>query len=280
MRSALLGGLCNVSLLKVTLLDSLLCLAAYPSIVGARISLRNSVESIFFGIVTGGCGSCVSSDSFFRIERRFLRSGVSFDSLLEWSSLGVLSRFLSWCIFEPSERDRVSVSISIAVCPVSGMSKLKLRVFITVSSSSSFCLSFKIFSFLTKGRPPYSGDKSSIDLQHTEDKHRNGVLLADDINLYCFVLAVITSLGLGFWCTWSLTLTVVTLSLEGGALVDGSEESREIAAFFNLLQGGSFLSDSLTLSLALMDGSLTSADDASFGMLECNFSLSLRLATM
>ena len=56
--------------------------------------------------------------------------------------------------------------------------------------------------------------------------------------------------------------------------MDGSEDSRDIAAFFSLLQGGSILSVSLTLSLTLMDGSLTS--DASFGALEWNLSLSLK----
>lgn len=85
-----------------------------------------------------------------------------------------------------------------------------------------------------------------------------------------------TNFGLDFWWTGSLAQTV-TFSLDGGALVDGSEESREIAAFFNLLQGASFLSISLTQSVALMDGSLTSVvDDVSFGALEWNLRRSLK----
>lgn len=144
----------------------------YPSIVGARMSFRNSVESIFSGMDVGVEAS-VSSDSFFRIDLRFLLSSVSFDSELElrglcdsWAERRFLfcCEGLSWCMVLPSDWDLVRLSVSMLCCE-SGISKLKLRVFITSSSSSSFCLSFRIFSFFTKGSPPYSGDKSSIDLE-------------------------------------------------------------------------------------------------------------------
>lgn len=147
----------------------------------------------------------------------------------------------------PSECDRVRVSAS-ASRVISGMSKLKLRVFITVSSSSSFWRSLSIFSFFTKGKPPYSGERSSIDR-------------------YCFVLRVITSFGLFFG---TFPVSFVTTLHEGTA--DGSQLSRTIAAFLSLLQGGSVFSLSLT-ALSLLDGSFSGV---SLGALLCSFSLSLK----